>query len=67
LHYNVLIPVPCTGHVAAKIWDEIKSDLQNYFGEVDVTGEFAVLQNGSKSEDEWIEAIFSILKKARKE
>ena len=67
LHHHVLIPVPCTGHAAAKIWNEIKSDLHNYFGEVDIAGEFAVLQDGSKTEDEWIEAIFNILKMARRE
>ena len=63
---HVLIPVPCTGHMAAKIWGEIKSDLPKFFGAVDVTSEFAVLQDGGKTEDEWIEAIFSILGKMRK-
>lgn len=63
---HVLIPVPCTGHMAAKIWDEIKSDLPKFFGAVDVTSEFAVLEDASKSEDEWIEAIFNILGKMRK-
>lgn len=62
---HVLIPVPCAGHMAAKIWDEMKSDLPKFFGAVDVTSEFAVLEDGSKSEDEWIEAIFSILGKMR--
>ena len=65
--HHILIPVPCTGHAAAKIWNEIKSDLPKFFGGVDVIGEFAVLQDGSKNEDEWIEAIFSILTKVRKE
>ncbi|MEI6655808.1 MAG: SIR2 family protein, partial [Verrucomicrobiota bacterium] len=63
---HLLIPVPCTGHMAAKIWDEIKSDLPKYFGGDDVTSEFALLQDGSKTEDDWIEAIFSILGKMRK-
>ena len=32
---NILIPVGCTGFMTKKLWDDVNSDLQKYYGEVD--------------------------------
>lgn len=64
---HLLIPVPATGAAAAQIWDEIEANPEKFFGTVDLKTEFAVLEDPTKSETEWIEAIFTIIKKARKE
>lgn len=62
---HLLIPVPATGGAAAEIWTQIRPNLAAFFGAAPVAADLAVLENGSRSEDEWIEAIFAILNKAR--
>jgi len=64
---HLLIPVPATGGSANEIWKEIKSSPEKFYGGVDLAAEFAVLNDPNKSEGDWVEAIFSIIKKARKE
>jgi NAD-dependent SIR2 family protein deacetylase len=61
---KILIPIPSTGHAALKIWQEIEPHLSTIFPKADVKAEFAVLCNNGSSEDQIIEAIFSILKKS---
>jgi hypothetical protein len=64
---HLLIPVPATGAAAAQIWEEIKAAPEKFYGAVDLKAEFAVLGDVNKSENEWVEAIFTIIKKTRKE
>lgn len=64
---HLLIPVPATGNAATEIWNEIKASPDKFYGGVDLGAEFAVLNDPNKSEGEWVEAIFSIIKKTRKE
>jgi hypothetical protein len=64
---KILIPVACTGHAAEIIWQEIEPELGKLFPKVDVKPEFDVLRTSASSEDQIIEAIFSILKKVRGE
>ena len=64
---KILIPIPCSGHAAAKIWQEMKPELGTLFSETDVKSEFDVLKNGGSADDQIVEAIFSILKKGRRE
>jgi NAD-dependent SIR2 family protein deacetylase len=64
---KVLIPVACTGHAAETIWREIEPQLASLFPKVNVQAEFNVLGDQNSSEDQLIEAVFSILKKVRSE
>ncbi|MBI3869850.1 MAG: SIR2 family protein [Verrucomicrobia bacterium] len=64
---HLLIPVPATGGAANEIWNEIKASPDKFYGAVDLRAEFAVLEDTSKSETEWVEAIFSVIKKTRKD
>jgi hypothetical protein len=64
---HLLIPVPATGGAATLIWDEIKAAPEKFFGAVDLKAEFGVLADINRPEMEWVDAIFSIIKKARKE
>jgi hypothetical protein len=62
-----LIPIPCTGHAAEIIWQEIEPELDKLFPKVDVRPDFLILRDGASSEDQMIEAIFNILMKVRRE
>ena len=64
-HAHLLIPIPATGGAAAQIWGDIKPKLGSLFGSIRVTREFSILADATKSEDEWIEAVFSIIEKAK--
>jgi len=64
---KVLIPVPATGHSALKIWQEIEPQLTAFFPKADPRTEFQILSNAGSTEDQMVEAIFSILKKVRNE
>ncbi|HEY1170382.1 MAG TPA: SIR2 family protein [Verrucomicrobiae bacterium] len=64
---HILIPVPATGGASLKIWNTMRPNLKDYFGKADVRKEFETLANPKETEDKWIEAIFSIIQKARKE
>jgi hypothetical protein len=59
---RVLIPVAVTGHVAKKIWDEIKPKLDVLFPP-GVKKHFATLSDSNAPESKIIEAIFGVLKK----
>jgi len=62
---HVLIPVAATGGAAAQIWGQMRPSLADFFGTANVGPEFALLEDGNKSEGEWVEAIFTIINKAR--
>ncbi|HEV2380849.1 MAG TPA: SIR2 family protein [Terriglobia bacterium] len=64
-NFHVLIPVAATGGAAAEIWGQMKPTLGDFFGAADVGADFAVLEDGGKTESEWVEAIFTIINKAR--
>jgi hypothetical protein len=64
---HILIPVPATGSAAAQIWNEIKSALPKFFGTAPVRREFAILEDATKAEDDWIKAIFQIIEKVSAE
>ena len=64
---KVLIPIPCTGHAAEIIWQEIEPELDKLFPKVDVRPDFLILRDSASSEDQMIEAIFNILMKVRRE
>jgi len=64
---KVLIPIPCSGHVAEMIWQEMEPELGKLFPKADVKPEFKILCDGASSEDQLVEAVFGILKKVRGE
>ena len=64
---KVLVPISCTGHAAAKIWQEVEPQLRAFFPKTDVKPEFDVLKDIGSTEDQMVEAIFSIFKKVRSE
>ena len=61
-YQRVLIPVPSTGHVAKKIWDEIEPKLDILFPRGTRTP-FRVLTDSKSTEKQIIEAVFTILEK----
>jgi hypothetical protein len=63
---HVLIPVPATGGAAAEIWSRMEAQLSDFFGSADVSKEFEILKDPAREENEWVEAIFSIVAKARR-
>jgi len=63
--YNYPIPVGVTGYVAREIWEKVYNDLGKYYGPINVTHELSVLNETKSSNEELIEAIFSIIKKVR--
>jgi hypothetical protein len=67
MNSHLVIPVPATGWAAAMIWEEMKLTLDKFFGPADLKADFAVLESGGKSEHEWVEAIFAIITKTRRE
>ncbi len=58
-----VIPVPCTGHAAQMIWQEMTSELNSIFPNIDVEAEFHVLGDKRSNENQIVEAIFAILEK----
>lgn len=54
------IPVGATGHAARQIWQEVFQSLDAYFPEEGVREHFEVLGDEAKSNDEIVNAIFSI-------
>lgn len=63
---RVLIPIPCTGHAAAHIWNEMKPKLTEVFADASVATDFTVLEDGTQSDEVLMDAVFAILAKATK-
>lgn len=63
---RVMIPVPCTGHAAAVIWAEMKPKLADFYADISVEADFAVLEDGAQTDEAMIDAIFAILSKSTK-
>jgi hypothetical protein len=57
------IPIGASGWVARRIWDEVNSSPERYFGSVDVCEELTVLGDEQASDEAYIEAIFAMVKK----
>lgn len=57
------IPVGATGHVARELWDEVTSNTRRYFGSRKdaVATPLATLNDPNASNDELLDAIFSII------
>jgi len=63
---RVMIPVPSTGHAAAVIWAAMKPNLTELFPDPSVDANFAVLEDGARTDEAMIDAIFAILAKSTK-
>jgi hypothetical protein len=59
---KVPIALGASGWAARQIWRIVVENTDRYFGKVNVTSELDILGDESKSDDEYIEAIFSIIK-----
>ena len=55
------IPIGGTGYAAEQIWASINADPSRYFGEVGVAEPLRTLGDSSRTDDEWIDAIFAIV------
>jgi hypothetical protein len=62
---HILIPVPATGGAAEHVWKEMEPHLAKLFCNIRLKKEFSILADATKSEGEWITAIFSILEKVK--
>lgn len=60
------IPVGATGHAAAEIWKEVAHSPNQFFGDVNVSKELTALNDQNKSNSDYLDAIFSIIKKVSK-
>ena len=61
---RVLIPISCTGHAAAQIWNELKPKLAECFADASVADDFAVLEDATQTDEALLDAVFAILAKA---
>ena len=57
------IPLGATGWAAKKIWDEVISKPEHYYGKVDVARELKTLDDTQASDSEYIESVFSMIRK----
>lgn len=57
------IPVGATGYAANEIWDRVRREPKKYYAETDVGREIETLGDVGRTNQEYIEAIFSITKK----
>lgn len=57
------IPVGATGHAAKEIWERVRRDPKRYYGATDVAQEVGALGDVGRTNQDYIEAIFSIIKK----
>ncbi|MBM3239220.1 hypothetical protein FJZ31_23240 [Candidatus Poribacteria bacterium] len=59
------IPVGATGFVAKQIWEQVRADFNRFFGPIDVACEMDVLGDAGRTDEELMEAIFTIIEKIR--
>jgi hypothetical protein len=55
------IPVGATGYAAEKIWTEVSRDPGRYYGPIDIAKELAVLGEPTRTDEELLAAIISII------
>lgn len=63
---HVLIPIPATGWAAAEIWKQMRTQMEQFHRAAKVRKHFTVLSDVSKSDDDWITAIFAIIESSKK-
>lgn len=61
---KLVIPIGATGHAAEQLWKKASANLDKYYGDIDVKKEFAILGDASKTDEQLVAAVFSIIKKA---
>lgn len=59
------IPIGATEYASKQIWDEVVKDQSKFFGSVDISTELNVLGDDKSSNDQLIDAVFSIIKKTK--
>jgi hypothetical protein len=57
------IPLGATGSASKSIWDEVIASPAQFYGYIDVTKYLQILGDASKTNDEWVSAILSIIKR----
>ncbi|MDQ1351477.1 MAG: hypothetical protein QG657_1779 [Acidobacteriota bacterium] len=57
------IPIGASGSVAKEIWDEVMASPGKFYKNIDVNKELQVLGDQSKSIEDFVEAIFAIIRK----
>lgn len=57
------IPVGATGHAARQIWEEVTASLDTYYPKGGVQKHFKTLGDENSSNEEILEAVFSVIKK----
>ena len=60
------IPVGATGYIAKEIWDEVSASPSQFFPGINVKKPLQALGDPNKTNEELVEAIFSIIKLANK-
>lgn len=56
------IPIGATGGVAKAIWDEVVKHPKEFYGSANVVNHLQVSGDGSRTDDEYIEALLAIIK-----
>jgi|SRR5258708_33221620 hypothetical protein len=56
------IPFGASGWAAEKIWNEVMGDQGRFYGDVDVTHHMQILKDSARTDEEYIEAIFGMIK-----
>ena len=56
------IPIGATGWAAERIWNQVRDTPDAFFGSVDVSAPLQILGEGGHSDDEYVEAIFRIMR-----
>jgi hypothetical protein len=59
---TIPIPVGATGWAAEQVWKEVSKRPREFFGSVDVSLELKVLGEGGHSDEEYINAVFEIMR-----
>lgn len=57
------IPIGATGHAASAIWREVTDNLRAFYGKVPVSNDLRVLNDARKTNEQYVDAIFSIIHK----
>lgn len=61
-----LIPIGATGWAALDLWKEVVANLDQHFAGIDVKSEFDIIGKDSSTNDQIVEAIFSIITKNKR-
>lgn len=60
------IPIGATGHAAREIWQEVNSNLKDFYPDIDAHAEFAILGDDRQSEENLVKAVFNVIEKTAK-